>query len=163
MVEVKDQLNFQPCSSSASHPCIVSSPGGPLKNVSTYSKKHHLKSNDMQENLHTSQQDTKLPSLGSCGPFWILSHQSYGSHNSEEQAITGQVIQFLPILDVYTLLPQHQVLPLHLLLFQKMSRTCVRPLCKAPTTCRQSHHSLPLLPLYLLHTNHCRCLCLTLW
>lgn len=128
-VEVKNHFNFQPSSSSASHPYII---WRFSKNVRT------PRSTILYPITYKKTSNTEFPSLGSHRAFPVLSHHVYGSNDSEEHAAADQLIQFPTVLDLHMLSPLHRryyQCTFFFFSFKVISRTSTYPLCQDFTTC----------------------------
>ena len=111
------------------------------------SKRHNLKSNDMQEKCAHFSGNAEF-SLAFCSPFLIFSHQACGSNNSEQHTASKQLIP------VPTVLRLHMLFPLHRrhchdssLSVKETARTNTYPLCKAFTTLAKTITLFPPFPL----------------
>lgn len=111
------------------------------------SKRHNLKSNDMQEKCAHFSGNAEF-SLASCSPFLIFSHQVCGSNDSEQHTASNQLIQFPTILNLHMLFPLHRKYCHNSFLSVKeTARTTTYPLCKAFTTLAKMITLFPPFPL----------------
>lgn len=144
MVEVKDQLNFQPSSFSVSH--LQMEAALEVLHRTLDSKRHNLKSNDMQEKCAHFSGNAEF-SLASCSPFLIFSHQVSGSNNSQQHTASNQLIQFPTVLHLHMLLPLHRKHCHNSLSVKETARTNTYPLCKAFTKLAKTITLFPPFPL----------------
>lgn len=116
------------------------------------SKRHNLKSNDMQEKCAHFSGNAEF-SLASCSPFLTFSHQACGSNNSEQHTASKQLVPVPTVLHLHMLFPlQRKCCHNSSLSVKETARTNIYPLCKAFTTLAKTH-SLPSIPTELFTIN----------